>query len=443
MAQENKKKKILFLSDHPLVPSGVGLQAKLLIEGLLATGKYSFICLGGAIKHPSMQPQKVHPEKYGDDWLIFPVEGHGSQQIVRQFLLTDKPDAVIMFTDPRFFLWLWDIEDEVRAVCPLLYWHVWDSDPTPKFNEVLYQSTDHIVALSLKTKGMLDDMGYERCSYIPHAVSAENFKPLPDNEITEFRKKWFGPHADKKFVVFWNNRNARRKRTGDVIGAFAKFAEKVGKNNVALMMHTHIFDPEGQNVLAVADCYGVKDLLIISEERQPSEWLNSCYNAVDATINISDNEGFGLGTLESLSSGTPIVVNFTGGLQYQIGDWWNELNDFTDQKTLTTFALKRFRSKKGKWWGVPVFPASRSCTGSQQIPYIYSDFVSHEDVANALLSLYNMGRKQRKQLGLEAREWVTKNFNEQKLIADWDSVISLQVEKFKNTPHKKFRIKSV
>ena len=46
-----KKKKILVLSDHPLSPSGVGTQTKYFIEALLKTGRYEFICLGGAMKH--------------------------------------------------------------------------------------------------------------------------------------------------------------------------------------------------------------------------------------------------------------------------------------------------------------------------------------------------------------------------------------------------------
>ena len=44
-----KKKKILVLSDHPLSPSGVGTQTKYMIEALLKTGRYQFLCLGGAM----------------------------------------------------------------------------------------------------------------------------------------------------------------------------------------------------------------------------------------------------------------------------------------------------------------------------------------------------------------------------------------------------------
>ena len=174
------KKKILFLSDHPLVPSGVGTQAKYLIEGLLKTGKYSFVCLGGAVKHPDYKPQIIAPELYGNDWRIFPINGYGDKQTIRQVLATEKPDALFFFTDPRFFGWLWEMEDEVRATCPMIYWHVWDNDPAPEFNRPFYDSTDHIVALSLKTYGLLQDLKQQNFCYIPHSLPADVFKPLPE-----------------------------------------------------------------------------------------------------------------------------------------------------------------------------------------------------------------------------------------------------------------------
>ena len=53
------KMKILMLCDHPLVPSGVGTQARYLIEGLLETKKYKFFVLGGAMKHPDYRVQRI------------------------------------------------------------------------------------------------------------------------------------------------------------------------------------------------------------------------------------------------------------------------------------------------------------------------------------------------------------------------------------------------
>jgi glycosyltransferase involved in cell wall biosynthesis len=422
-----EKSTILFIADHPLVPSGVGTQAKYLIEGLLATGKYKFYCVGGAIKHPDYRIQRVEPEKYGDDWIIHPVDGFGDKMLIRRLLEQLRPKALLMFQDPRFFVWLWEMEDEIRSVCPMVYWHVWDNDPTPRYNKVFYESTDKIVPLSLKTNGILQDFRIPDIDYVPHAIHPDLFKPLPEEEIQHYKRQHFGVHSEKKFVLFWNNRNARRKMTGDVIASFAKFAAKVGKKNTSLMMHTLVSDQEGQNIIEVARCYDVEDCLIVSEQRLKPEELNWYYNVVDCTINIANNEGFGLGTLESLMAGTPIVVQMTGGLQFQIGDWYEGITDFRDQEKLSAIASEKWKKRVGNWWGAPVFPAARSCTGSQPIPYIYDDRVNHDDVVEALMTVYEAGRAGRRELGLGAREWAKRTFDLNTMVRDWDRILQEQI----------------
>ena len=63
-----KKIKVFVLADNPLAPSGVATQTRYMIEGLLQTGKFQFVCFGGAIKHPSYDP--IRTKEYGDDWII-------------------------------------------------------------------------------------------------------------------------------------------------------------------------------------------------------------------------------------------------------------------------------------------------------------------------------------------------------------------------------------
>ena len=109
------KKKILVLSDHPLSPSGVGTQTKYMIEALLKTGRYQFICLGGAVKHHNYEPQKVDP--YGNDWVIYPVDGYGNPEIIRSIMQKERPDALWFMTDPRFYEWLWEIEMKSAHKC--------------------------------------------------------------------------------------------------------------------------------------------------------------------------------------------------------------------------------------------------------------------------------------------------------------------------------------
>ena len=104
----NKKIKVLTISDHPLAPSGVGSQTRYFIESLLKTGRYQVISFGGAIKHQKHDPQRT--EQWKDDWIIYPVDGYGTQDMIRSVIRQEKPDIVWFMTDPRFWGWLWQIE---------------------------------------------------------------------------------------------------------------------------------------------------------------------------------------------------------------------------------------------------------------------------------------------------------------------------------------------
>ena len=112
----DQKKKILVISDHPLAPSGVGSQTKYVIESLIETGRYKFICLGGAMKHVDYTPQKVSP--WDEDWIVYPIDGYGNPEVIRSVLFNEKPDIVWFMTDPRFYEWLWSMENEIRPHAP-------------------------------------------------------------------------------------------------------------------------------------------------------------------------------------------------------------------------------------------------------------------------------------------------------------------------------------
>ena len=228
------KIKIFTISDHPLSPSGVGTQTKYIIEAMLKTGKYQFVSFGGAIKHPNHNPQ--HTEQWGQDWVIWPVDGYGNQDMVRAMIHQQKPDILWFMTDPRFYDWLWSIENEVRTHVPMVYYHVWDNYPYPKFNRKYYLSNDHVACISKVTHDIVRTVAPEvDSSYIPHAVDPDIFKP----HLTEEIKNWrVSKNLDDKFVCFWNSRNARRKQSGTLIWWFKEFLDKVGHDQACLIMHT-------------------------------------------------------------------------------------------------------------------------------------------------------------------------------------------------------------
>ena len=241
-----EKKKVLVIADHPLAPSGVGTQTRYVIETLLKTGRYKFICLGGAVKHKDYNPQKI--EGWEDDWIVYPVKGYGTQEMVRSAIFNEKPDILWFMTDPRFYEWLWVLENEIRVHVPMIYYHVWDNYPYPNYNKKFYDSTDIIASISKVTYDIVNNVAPDvENHYIPHAVDMNIFSPMSDEEIRETRSKQFG--EDKNRVTFfWNNRNARRKMSGSLVTWFNEFAEEVGPENVRLIMHTDPNDPNGQDI---------------------------------------------------------------------------------------------------------------------------------------------------------------------------------------------------
>lgn len=398
-----EKIKVFVISDHPFSPSGVGIQTRYMIENLLETGDYSFICFGGAIKHEDYKPQRT--DKWGEDLVIYPVDGYGTQETVRSILMTEKPDMLWFMTDPRFFGWLWEIEDEIRSLVPMVYYHVWDNYPYPTYNKVWYDSTDVVGCISRVTHDIVSTVSPTVDSfYLPHAVNTKFFKPLELAERNEIRNK-FNIEEDK-FVVFWNNRNARRKHSGTLIFWFKDFLDKVGHDKARLIMHTEPNDPNGPNLFSIIESLDLKDGQVqFSTQKVDFDQLAMMYNAADVTVNISDAEGFGLSTLESLSCGTPIIVNMTGGLQDQVTDG-------------------------EEWFGIGIEPSSKSVIGSQDIPFIYEDRINKDDFVNALTKMYELSKEERLEIGTKGRKYVDKMFNFEKYWQSWD-------EKLKEV-HKKY-----
>ena len=407
-----QKKKILVIADHPLSPSGVGTQTKYMIEALLKTQRYKFVCLGGAMKHADYTPVNVEP--YGTDWTIYPVDGYGDPEIIRSVLQKEKPDLLWFMTDPRFYEWLWEIENEVRANLPMVYYHVWDNFPAPYFNGKWYRSNDHVACISKVTHEIVKEVAPQvKSSYVPHAVNPSIFKPSVTSEekieVTKIRENILAASKEKfdnpkKKIFFWNSRNARRKQSGTLIWWFKELLDEVGHDKAVLLMHTDPRDPHGQDLPHIIEHLGVADgQVLISSNKVAPEGLAAMYGASDFTIGISDAEGFGLSTLESLSCGTPIIVNMTGGLQEQVTDGKN-------------------------WFGWGIQPCSKAIIGSLQVPYIYEDRISQDDfnkIMKKALALSGPKYKKMAEMGLQH---VKDNYNFEDYEKNWTNLIDKVIE---------------
>jgi len=332
----------------------------------------------------------------------------------------EKPDAILHYTDPRFWQWLYNMEHEVRQNVPIFYYNIWDDLPYPRWNEPFYESCDLIMNISRQTVNIVDNVCQKKPrtdwdnTYVPHGINHTVFMPMDAlhknyDKLKKYKQHAFG-NKQYDFVVFWNNRNIRRKLPGDVVMAFKTFCDMLPKDKskkCALVMHTQPVDENGTDLPAV-----VKEMcpdydVIFSNEKLDNDQMCWMYNIADVTINIASNEGFGLGTCESLMCGTPIVVNVTGGLQDQCGfkkedGSYLTVDDYTDEFQ----SNHRGRYKEHGDWAYPVFPSNLSLQGSPPTPYIFDDRPSYEDAADGIKHFYDMSADERKECGEKGVEFV-------------------------------------
>ena len=109
------KKKILLLSDDLRMHSGIATQSRTFVTNTLH--KNDWCQIAGAIKHPDegkvMDMNESLEKDLGikDCYLrLYPVSGYGNPDMLRQVMSVEKPDWIVHYTDPRFWEWLYQME---------------------------------------------------------------------------------------------------------------------------------------------------------------------------------------------------------------------------------------------------------------------------------------------------------------------------------------------
>ena len=147
-----KKKKILLLSDDLRMNSGIATMSRELVLGTVH--HYDWVQIAGAIKHPESgkivdlnQATNQMLNRTDSYVKLYPVDGYGDSMILRQLLEIEKPDAIFLITDPRYFVWLFAIENEIRKTTPIIYLNIWDDYPAPIYNKPYYEACDLLMGI--------------------------------------------------------------------------------------------------------------------------------------------------------------------------------------------------------------------------------------------------------------------------------------------------------
>ena len=420
---KEQRKKILLVCDDIRVHSGVATVAKEIV--IHTAHHFNWVNVAGAIQHPEKgkvldisSATNVEAKVEDSSVKLYCVDGYAQSAELQQILNVEKPDAVMLITDPRYFKHIFNMEDTIRKQCPLVYLNIWDDYPAPMYNKPYYEACDLLMGISKQTvninKLVLADCDNSKrvFKYVPHGLNHKQFYPIGKDHseyepLQQFRTNLVGENID--YVMFFNSRNIRRKQIPDAMLAFRSFLDSLPKEKAdkcRFVLHTELVTDHGTDLGAVAEyLFGenYESNIIFSHQKLSRTQLNWLYNIADLQILITSNEGWGLTITEAMLTGTPVIANVTGGMQDQMrfidenGKWFTPSADVPSNH--------RGTYKEHGEWMFPVYPTSRSIQGSPQTPYIFDDRCSWEDVCDRIKEIYELTDGERKAKGLKGREW--------------------------------------
>jgi hypothetical protein len=417
-----QRKKILLICDDIRVHSGVATVGR---EVVIHTAHhFNWVNIAGSIKHPEKGKRldlsadtNTNTGLTDSSIILYPTDDYGGPDMIRQIIELEKPDAIMLITDPRYFIWLFAIENEIRKNIPITYLNIWDDYPAPIYNKPFYEACDLLMGISKQTVNInnivLGDKAKNKViRYVPHGLNHKLIYPITQedkkwSELQEFKKNLFqGKEYD--FVLFFNSRNIRRKQIPDTMLAYKYFIDQLPVDKAkkcAFVLHTETVNEHGTDLLAVQELFlnDEKYNIIFTSKIFNSYEMSLLYNCTDAQILLTSNEGWGLSLTEAILAGNPIIANVTGGMQDQMRFEDEDSNWFTPSPEIPSNNTGRYR-KHGEW-AFPVYPTNRSIQGSPVTPYIWDDRCRPEDAAEQIMAVYSLDKEERKAKGLTGREW--------------------------------------
>ena len=292
------------MSDDLRMHSGVATVSKDIVFEPL--NEYDWVQIGGAISHP--EKGKIIDMSQGLDEFgikngylkIYPVDGYGSEDILREVIQIEKPDAILHYTDPRFWIWFYNMEAEIRQTMPIFYYNIWDDLPDPQYNTNYYKSSDLLMGISKQTYGinkrLLPEYEDWQITYVPHGISSRRFFKMEDDDVKIFDFDAKHGMADKKFKILYSNRNIRRKQPGDVLLAYKYFIDELTteqQKECVLIFHCTPKDENGTDLPRIKK-HLIPDYDICfsydADNRAFNDGeMNTLFNSADVYINLASN----------------------------------------------------------------------------------------------------------------------------------------------------------
>ena len=161
---------------------------------------------------------------------------------------------------------------------------------------------------------------------VPNGVNTQKYMPLDieDNEVVNYRKKL---DLEGKKVIVQIGSLCDRKNQLDTVKMMIPLLKE--NRNIVFILVGGIINHEYSNLIFnLCKNEDIDKQVLYLGELAPGNILNIIYNIADASIFNSKSEGFSLVILESLSAGTPVLINST---------FFNQMDMLNDSNGIITF----------------------------------------------------------------------------------------------------------
>ena len=145
------KKKILLLGDDIRVVSGVSRICKQLI--LSGIHKYDWVQIAAQKNNPDngnvidVSDSVDTLMGYGGSYVrLYCSSGYGNPSILRQVMSVEPPDAILHITDPRYWGWMYRMENEIRRTTPCVITMYGITTP---YHYIIKLYTSHVTGLGV------------------------------------------------------------------------------------------------------------------------------------------------------------------------------------------------------------------------------------------------------------------------------------------------------
>lgn len=436
---ENRKLRVGFISNSPLLKTGLARNIKCLLPILYKTNKYEIFMLNQSMgdNEPNFQRfpwnnegavKNFDQNRMNQDQNYQRIVSYGNLA-VEDWVTRNKLDAVLAFDDvwgflPEFYFktdWYQNIKDNFLLSLTI------DSEPIMPLAKEWAENCKNFYTWAQFAEKKLKQENADKFNHVKTlrgAISSEDFKPLSKNEKTNLRNQ-FNIKDDEKIILYLG-RNQLRKIFSSHMEGLAKFKEKHKDKKVKLLFHTNFSEPGGWPINQIREELKLdkEDVLCTYFCRTCQEWniqpydgedldckmcqssksritagitstitekdLNKIYNIADGSASIFTSGGQEYTNVESLLSGIPLACpNYSCGEDFVSSGLVKEIKGTNTREHNSGF--KKF------------------------VPYIDSIVEFYEYICD-------LNEDDRIKLTECGREWAIKNFDE--------NVISKQIEQF-------------